>query len=123
MPSIKIYPPNQLPDKNLTETQFNIWREELEVYLSQEKCFKVFLPGQIYEEWESAEAYAHRIRNLNEADRMEANRERNEAEAHIENEEKLADIRVNLRTVLAIVGKCVTEGHYNSVVKHSTSLQ
>ena len=36
MPSIKIYPPAQLPDKDISETQFNIWREELEVYLSQE---------------------------------------------------------------------------------------
>ena len=28
MPSMKIYPPAQLPDRDVTETQFNIWREE-----------------------------------------------------------------------------------------------
>ena len=123
MPSIKIYPPNQLPEKKLTETQFNIWREELEVYLSQEKCFKVFLPGQIYQEWESAESYSDRIRTLNAADIVTPNGERNRQAAQLENEEKLADIRVHLRTVLAIVGKCVTEGHYNTVVRHSTSLE
>ena len=63
MPSIKIYPPAQLPDRNVSEIQFNIWKEELEVYLSQEKEFKIFLPGQAYSEWESAEAYNERIRN------------------------------------------------------------
>ena len=32
-------------------------------------------------------------------------------------------MRTSLRTLLAIVGKCVSEGHYNSVVRHSTSLR
>ena len=123
MPTIKIYPPAQLPEKNLNETQFNIWKEELEVYISQEKCFKIFLPGQPYHQWQSAEEYTDRIRELTAADTVRANREINEADAAIENEEKLADIRVNLRTGLAIIGKCVSEGHYNSVVRHSTSLQ
>ena len=40
MPSLKIYPPVKLPDKNVSETQFNMWQEELEVYLSQESNFK-----------------------------------------------------------------------------------
>ena len=123
MPTIKIYPPAQLPEKKLTETQFNIWKEELEVYISQEKCFKIFLPGQPYQIWQSAEEYSDRIRRLNEPDLVRANADRTNEEALIENEEKLADLRVNLRTVLAIVGKCVSEGHYNSVVRHSTSLQ
>ena len=122
MPSIKIYPPAQLPDRELTETQFNIWREEIEVYLSQERDFKIFLPGQMYANWESAESYSDRVRRLNNNDMAVADRERNAEQALIENEEKLADIRTNLRTVLAIVGKCVSEGHYNSVVRHSTSL-
>ena len=122
MPSIKIYPPAQLPDRNVSEIQFNIWKEELEVYLSQEKEFKIFLPGQAYSEWESAEAYNERIRNLNENDVIIAERGRNEEQLVIDNEEKLAELRVNLRTVLAIVGKCVSQGHYNSVVRHSTSL-
>ena len=123
MPSIKIYPPNQLSEKKISETQFNIWREELEVYLSQEKCFKIFLLGQLYERWESAESYSHRVRNLHQQDRVKADINRNENDAREENEEKLSDIRVNLRTVLAIVGKCVAEGHYNTVVRHSISLQ
>ena len=122
MPTIKIYPPERLPDKNLSETQFNIWREELEVYLSQEKSYKIFLPGQQYAEWESAESFSNRIRRLNDGDVIQANRDLNAQQAEIENEEKLADMRINLRTVLAIIGKCVSEGHYNSIVRHSTSL-
>ena len=38
------------------------------------------------------------------------------------NDEKLDQIRTNLQTVLSIVGKCVSEGHYGSVIRHSTSL-
>ena len=123
MPTIKIYPPAQLPEKKLNETQFNIWKEELEVYISQEKCFKIFLPGQPYSQWQSAEEYPNRIRQLNAADTVRPNQDMTEAEAILENEEKLSDMRVNLRTVLAIVGKCVAEGHYNSIIRHSTSLQ
>ena len=122
MRAIKIYPPSQLPTRTLSETQFNIWKEELEVYLSQEKAFKVFLPGQLYEEWESAETYSDRVRALHHNDVVNVNRERNADQVAQDNEDKLSDIRIHLRTVLAIVGKCVSEAHYNTVVRHSTSL-
>ena len=94
MPSIKIYPPAQLPDRNLSDTQFNIWREELEVYLSQEKDFKIFLPGQPYAEWESAESYNDRIRHLNENDINAVERGRNERQLEEDREEKLANMHV-----------------------------
>ena len=72
MPSIKIYPPTQLPDRNVSETQFNIWTEELEVYLSQEKDFAIFLPGGSYEGWGSFETNNARIVALVPADRVVA---------------------------------------------------
>ena len=122
MPSIKIYPPSQLPERRLTETQFHIWREELEVYLSQEKSFKIILPGEAYQNWESAETYNMRIRQLQSNDRVQPHGNINDAQAIALNEDKLSDFRTSLRTLLAIVGKCVTEGHYNSVIRHSTSL-
>ena len=53
MPQIKVYPPTPLPDRGVSETQFKIWIEELEVYLSQEEKFRVFLEGEAYSEWES----------------------------------------------------------------------
>ena len=55
MPQIKVYPPIPLPDRGVSETQFKIWIEELEVYLSQEDKFRVFLEGEAYSEWESQE--------------------------------------------------------------------
>ena len=128
MPSIKIYPPSRLPDSDVTETQFNMWQEELEVYLSQEADYKVFLPDKLYSTWSSYEENRDRIRNLKPRDITAANddaargRVVTPEEAEAENDDKLDTIRVSLRTVLSIIGKCVSEGHYNSVVRHSTSL-
>ena len=61
MPTIKIHPPTQLPDRNVSETQFNIWKEELEVYLSQEDDFAVFLNGGMYQTWTCAETNSLRV--------------------------------------------------------------
>ena len=70
MPSIKIYPPTPLPDRKVDETQFNIWTEEIEVYLSQENDFALFLPGAIYDNWASFETNNLRIDALKQADRV-----------------------------------------------------
>ena len=76
MPTIKIYPPRQLPDRNVSEVEFNIWKEELEVYLSQEEEFLHFLDGGAYATWTSQEnATIDRIENLANID---ANDEENE---------------------------------------------
>ena len=124
MPSIKIYPPAQLPDRDVTETQFNIWQEELEVYLMQEKDFAVFIEGGAYDKWESQESNRNRIPNLKPQDTLAADQNvpRTEAEAEAANEVFLDKIRKNLRTTLSILGKCVSQGHYNSVIRHSTGL-
>ena len=69
MPSIKIYPPSQLPDRNVSETEFCIWKEELEVYLSQETDFQCFLEGGAYTNWQSQESgTTNRIASLQGAD-------------------------------------------------------
>ena len=116
MPSIKIYPPTQLPDRNVSETQFSIWCEELEVYLAQEEEFAQFLPDGIYSTWQSKESNADRITRLNDQDLPDPNTPANR-------NAKLRTVRTKLRTVLAIIGKCVSEGHYNNVIRHSTSLE
>ena len=128
MPSLKIYPPARLPNSNVTETQFAMWKEELEVYLSQEAEFKVFLPNKLYSSWTSYEEDENRIQDLKQEDRIvptAGNRDQPEItaeQAGEENDQKLDQIRISLRTVLSIVGKCVSEGHYSSVIRHSTSL-
>ena len=129
MPSLKIYPPSRLPDNDVTETQFNMWKEELEVYLSQEPDFKLFLPKKLYNTWRSQEEYPNRIDDLKDDDRVRVNADPNagaivtEAQATAQDDVKLDNLRTSLRTVLSIVGKCVSEGHYSSVVRHSTSLE
>ena len=128
MPSLKIYPPARLPNSNVTETQFSMWREEIEVYLSQEADYKIFLPEKTYATWESFEQNPLRIPELKARDIVHPNENDHnrrivtQLDAEAANDEKLDSIRTNLRTVLSIVGKWVSEGHYNSVIKHSTSL-
>ena len=128
MPSLKIYPPSRLPSTGVNETQFNMWQEELEVYISQDPEFKLFLPTKTYASWSSYEENPDRIHELKANDVIQVNNDHRQgrvitqADAEVENDEKLDNIRSNLRTVLSIVGKCVSEGHYTSVIKHSTSL-
>ena len=55
MSGIKIYPPNQLPAEGVSDVQFQIWKEELEVYLETEDKFEKFMTGGRYAEWEPAE--------------------------------------------------------------------
>ena len=123
MPSIKIYPPTPLPDRKVDETQFNIWTEEIEVYLSQENDFAIFLPGALYENWASFETNNLRIAALNQADRVTAGGNVTAQQAADQNTARLIKRQRDLRTVLSIIGKCVSQGHYNSVIRHSTSLQ
>ena len=120
MPSIKIYPPTQLPDRNVSETEFNIWKEELEVYLSQEEDFQHFLEGGAYNNWLSQEAGpANRITTLQGSD---AGRRQDQVD-NIPDDNLLRKINRDLRTFLSIIGKCVSQGHYSSVIRHSTSFE
>ena len=117
MPQIKVYPPTQLPDRGVSETQFKIWIEELEVYLSQEDKFRVFLEGGDYAEWKSQENNPDRLTALKGGDITRENRTGPTDIA------RLKDRVRDLRTVLSIVGKCVSQGHYEAVVRHSTSIE
>ena len=56
MSGIKIYPPNQLPAEGVSDVQFKIWKEELEVYLETEDKFEKFMSGGRYEDWLPAES-------------------------------------------------------------------
>ena len=120
MPSIKIYPPSQLPDRNVSETEFCIWKEELEVYLSQETDFQCFLEGGAYTNWQSQESgTTNRIASLQGAD---ARRPPQQVET-LPDDDLLKKRNRDLRTFLSIIGKCVSQGHYSSVIKHSTSFE
>ena len=73
MPSLKIYPPSRLPNTGVNETQFNMWQEELEVYISQDPEFKLFLPTKTYASWSSYEENSYRIHELKANDVIQVN--------------------------------------------------
>ena len=100
----------------IEESQFNIWIEELKVYLSQEADFRLFLPGEAYAECESHE---------NNPDRLTAVKGEDEASAGRTVAIYGAKLKVRhrqLRTVLSVVGS-VSIGHYDAVKRISTSLR
>ena len=74
MSTIKIYPPGQLSNRNVGEIEFNIWKEELEVYLSQEDSFQQFLEQEKYETWKKEEdsRNGERITELNAEEGQDA---------------------------------------------------
>ena len=106
MATIKIYPPNTLPAEGVTDTQFNIWRDALEVYLEVDERFHKFMPGGEYASWEPAESYPERISSLNQTD----------------TESNITTIRKELRQLLMIIAKFIHEDYYQPIVRHSTSI-
>ena len=107
MPHIKIYPPTKLPEKDVTDLLFNVWTQELEVYLSQDERFAAFMQGGNYATWLAADA-DHRYITQPVAPDAAAD---------------LPVRRTELRTFLSIIAKSCDIHHYNVVMRHSTSLQ
>ena len=68
MPKAKVNPPEPLPIKGLTQTQFDIWSAELEAWLAADDVQSQFLPGRLYGEWQSQEQNPHRIAVVAPAD-------------------------------------------------------
>ena len=120
MPTIKIYPPSQLPDRNVSEIEFNIWKEDLEVYLSQEESFRQFLEDGKYDTWKKEED-SRNGKRITELKAEEGQDENGDVLAPDVVERVLKQKNRDLRTFLSLIGKCVSQGHYSSVVKHSQS--
>ena len=107
MSSIKIYPPNELPQEGISDAQFEIWSEQLEIYLEIEEKFRKFLPGGKYDTWIPAEQNDKRIIVPIAPD----------------TEDKLVDHRRDLRQFISIVAKYVHIDYYKPIIKHSSSLK
>jgi hypothetical protein len=99
MSSIKIYPPAQLPNEGVTDTQFSIWKEELEIYLECETKFRKFLPNGKYQNWIAAEENEKRILVAITPDTAES----------------LPDTRCDLRQFISIVAKNIHQDYYNPI--------
>ena len=61
MPGIKIFPPSQLPVKNLSQQQLEQWIVQLEIWLGQDNDMARFMERGIYQNWAADEVTPHRI--------------------------------------------------------------
>ena len=104
---IKYTPPNQLPEKNLSEQEFQKWKTELEMYLSMEDKFALFFPGQPCAEWRAGEEGEQRIAEI---------------PAGVPREKTLLLLNTHLKVFLSLIAKCVSDGHHATVMNYSTSL-
>ena len=73
MPATRIFPPKQLPDKDLFEHSFEAWTSELEVFLGVDDDMARFLQDGSYSSWQSEEPLHGRIQQLNAADEITVN--------------------------------------------------
>lgn len=113
MPTIKIHPPEKLLDTSLSEQQFQIFKTELEVYLSTDEKLLPFLNGGQYDTWVAAETNPARL----EAARNPP------GEAVADNAAVFARRKRYLTLFLSLVAKTVSVNHYSMIMQHSTSLQ
>ena len=76
-----------------------------------------------YETWLPAEENPNRLDEVDEKDTV-YKAEPNQHTVDNDATEKNLNKRIrSLRTVLSLIGKCVTQGHYTAVTKHSTSMK
>jgi hypothetical protein len=106
MPAIKIYPPNPLPAKGVTNLLFDVWTHELEVYIQQDERLAVFLPRGAYHTWLPLDTNPDQL----------AAPQGNDAAA------QLPVRRRELAAFLSVVAKACDIQHYHMITRHSTSL-
>ena len=104
MPSAKVHPPNPLPPKALTQTQFDIWSAELQAWLAADDTQAQFLPGAIYAEWQSEEQNPHRI-----AATIATDPDLPAAPTQAQRDALTAKRRRQCQVFLSLVAKCVSE--------------
>ena len=117
MPKAKVNPPEALPIKGLTQTQFDIWSAELEAWLAADDAQSQFLPGRLYGEWQSQEQNPHRIAVVAPADpELPAEPTQNQRDALTDKRRRQCQVFISL------VAKCVSENHYLEITRNATSL-
>ena len=109
--SIKVLPPERLPEGELTETDFQVYKTELEVFLQLDEKFHPFLPGGAYQEWEAGEGGEDRLKVAKQVGEV------NDTPA------KLVVRNMDLRLFLSLVAKTVAKSRYPTLMQHCTSLQ
>lgn len=106
MPPQKVYPADVLPAQGVTEEDFNIWMEQMNIYLVQNDDYEMFLEGGRYSVWRAAEDYPNRIQTFADPDADAAT---------------LAKRRKQLRTFLGHIAKSCHKSDFQTIMRHSTS--
>ena len=89
MPSIKVHPPERLPEGELSEQDFQAYKTELEVFLSMDEKLRPFLNLGGYDRWVAAEEGGQQLRERHMGD----------------NEAQLAERNIDLKLFLSLVAK------------------
>ena len=117
MPKAKVNPPESLPIKGLTQTQFDIWSAELEAWLAADDVQSQFLPGRLYGEWQSQEQNPHRIAAIAQGDpELPAEPTQQQRDALVDKRRRQCQVFISL------VAKCVSQNHYLEITRNATSL-
>ena len=122
MPSIKIFPPKQLPDKGLSEHSIEAWTLELEVFLIVNGDMARFLQYGEYNTWQSEETFHGRIQQLDAHDEGIMGMQPNEGAKTAKRTSLLNKRRRELKTFINQVPKVVSTNNYNFVMRQATSL-
>ena len=117
MPTAKVHPPNPLPPRSLTQTQFDIWASELEAWLAADDNQALFLPGAIYGEWQLEEDNPHRGAVVLATD-PDLPAKPTQAQRDSLRDKR----RRQCKVFLSQVAKCVSQNHYLEIIRHATSL-
>ena len=117
MPSIKILPPKQLPNKGFSEQKFKTWTTELEVWLGADNDMARFMQEGQYSTWEAEEVTPGRILTLHADDQTLAEAEDTAIMKAAKRTEILAKRKRQLKTFLSQVAKVITDNHYNVVMR------
>ena len=110
---VRIDPPSQLPSSGITPIKYKQWKVALKIFLHQTPEFREFYPGGKYNTWTALEDDPHRIDRLNPADKPPPT---------IDNDEHLAQRRIQLETFLGIIARYSDEGDFDDIMEKSTSI-
>ena len=108
--SIKVHPPERLPESGLTEQDFQTYKTELEVFLQLDEKFHPFFPGGAYESWEAGEGGEERLREPQQVGAVK------------DDAAKLKVRNMDLRLFLSLIGKTLAKSRYPTLMAHCTSL-
>ena len=111
MPSIKVLPPERLPEGELTEQDFQTYKTELEVFLQLEDKFHPFFPGGAYQEWKAGENGEDRLTEVGRVGEVD------------DTPAKLVIRNMDLRLFLSLIAKTLAKSRYGTVMQHCTSLK